>query len=93
MARPRTQTVRSLMSEALSETVTKEKLTEIIETALGAETLAVAECPECGKAMKVHIPDFKKQMDMVIAALEQAEGKSAQASPDVTTIVVERPAR
>lgn len=81
------------MSEALTETVTKERLTSIIETALAAETLAVAECPDCGNAMKVHIPDFKKQMDMVIAALEQAEGKSAQAVPEATTIIVERPAR
>lgn len=91
VARPRTPaSVRKQLSQALSEELTEKDFRELIRAAKGAETSAAAECPECGATMRVKVPDFKKQLDVFMAALDQAEGKASQAVPEATQIIVER---
>lgn len=91
--RAASKSTRSLLAEAVAEEYTKADFLEIIRAAKGAETSAAADCPECGHAMRVKVPDFKKQMELLVSALEQTEGKAAQAVPEATTVIVERPAR
>jgi len=96
MARPRTPkpastaSVRKLLSEAVAENWSKEDFADIIKAAKGAETSAAAECPECGHTMRVKVPDAKKQMELLVQALEQTEGRAAQSMPESTSIVIER---
>lgn len=85
--------MRKQLGEALNETLTKADFVKLLEAAKGAETSAAAECPECGHAMRVRVPDFKKTFEAFIDAIEQAEGKAAQAVPEATQIVIERMAR
>lgn len=94
MARPRsTASVRKQLAEALNEELSVDDFRELIRAAKGAETSAAAECPECGHTMRVKVPDFKKAFEMFTAALDQAEGKAAQAMPEATTVIVQRPPR
>jgi hypothetical protein len=94
VARPRsTASVRRQLADALAEELSEDDFRELIRAAKGAETSAAAECPECGHSMRVKVPDFKKQFELYMVALEQTEGKASQAVPDATTVVVERPPR
>jgi len=86
-----TASVRSLLGDALKDGVTRERLDSILEAAFGAETSAAAECPECGHTMRVKIPDFGKQANLIVEWIEQSEGKSSQAIPEATKIVIVRP--
>lgn len=88
-----TASVRKLLADAVSANYSEADITAIIEAAKGAEASAAAECPECGHGMRVKVPDFKKQLETLVALLEQAEGKAQQAVPEATTVIVERPAR
>lgn len=36
-------------------------------------------------------PDLKRQLDTLIALLEQAEGRPKEAQPEALTIIIERP--
>lgn len=85
--------VRRILAEAVSEGYGKQYIVDLIAAAKGSEVAAVAECEACGKTMRVRVPDVKKQLDTLIALLEQGEGKAAQAVPEATTVIVERPAR
>jgi len=94
MARPRsTASVRRQLADAVAKHYTEQDIANIIEAAKGAEASAAAECPECGITMRVKVPDFRKQLETLIALLEQAEGKAAQAIPEATTVIIERPTR
>ena len=94
MARPRsTASVRKQLADAVTKHYSEADIAAIIEAAKGAETSAPAECPECGHGMRVKVPDFRKQLDTLVALLEQAEGKAGQALPEATTIIIERPPR
>lgn len=84
------KSTRSLLAEAVSEGYGKQYIVDLIEAAKGSETRAAAECPECGHTMRVVVPDVKKQLDTLIALLEQGEGKASQAMPEATSIVIER---
>jgi len=91
MARPRSAaTIRKQLAEALNDELSVDDFRDLIRAAKGAETSAAAECPECGHTMRVKIPDFKKQFELFSSALEQVEGKAAQAVPEATQIIVER---
>lgn len=85
-----TASVRKLLADAVSANYSEADIKAIIEAAKGAETGALAECPECGHGMRVKVPDFKKQLETLVALLEQAEGKASQAMPEATSIVIER---
>jgi hypothetical protein len=85
--------VRRQLADAVAKHYGEEDIAAIIEAAKGAETSSAAECPECGTTMRVKVPDFRKQLETLIALLEQAEGKAQQAQPEQTTVIIERPAR
>lgn len=88
-----TASVRRLLAEAVSEGYGKKYIVDLIDAAKGSEVSAVAECEKCGETMRVRVPDVKKQLDTLIALLEQGEGKAAQAVPEATTVIIERPGR
>ena len=94
MAKPRsTDSVRKLVSQAVTENYTVEDVKAIIDAAKGAEIDGIAECPNCGHTMRARVPDVKKRLDTLTGLLGQAEGKVEQAKPEATQIIIERPAR
>jgi hypothetical protein len=90
-AKPASSSARKVIGDAIAEGVTPERVKGIIDTAFGSEVVASAVCEECGGAMKVKIPDLKKQVDTLVSLLEQAEGRPSQNQPEATTIIIERP--
>jgi len=90
---PAPKSARAQISEVVNQGVTKRRIKGLLDDAFAAETLVVAECPGCGNRMKVRAPDVKKQLDVVIGLLEQAEGRPEQRAPGDLVVVVERPAR
>lgn len=84
--------VRETVGDVLVEGVTKQKIRRLLDTALESTILVDAECPECGHApIRAAAPDIKKQLDVLVALLEQAEGRPGQGAPGETNIIIERP--
>jgi len=90
-AKPVSPGVRKVIGDALSAQATPEAVEEILGRALASEIVATAVCEDCGGAMKVRIPDVKKQVDTLVAFIEQAEGRPEQRQPEATTVIIERP--
>ena len=83
---------RRVIADALTEGITKERVTALVDAAFESEIVATFVCEECGHAMKARAPDLKKQVDSMVALLEQAEGRPEQRQPEATTVIIERPA-
>lgn len=82
---------RKVIAQALDAQVTPAAIKEILERALASEIEALAVCEDCGGRMKVRIPDVKKQVETLVAFIEQAEGRPAANQPEATTVIIERP--
>lgn len=82
---------RVAMGDVINEVLTRERVEEIVDAALEATVNIRAFCPRCKTQVNAPAPDVKKQIDVVAALLEQAEGKPGGEAGG-TTIVVERPA-
>lgn len=94
MARPRTVAspgARKVIGDALAAGVTPERVKALVDASFESELTATAVCEGCGGAMKVRIPDLKKQVESLVSLLEQAEGRPAANQPEATTVVIERP--
>lgn len=83
--------LRGLLSQVSEEDATLESIRGIVSDALGAESTTLVDCPHCQKSFKAKQPDVKKQLDAVIALLEQIEGRPEQRSSEVTSITIVRP--
>lgn len=83
---------RELIAQALAEGVTKERLDSLLNAALSSEITVDAHCTNCGEEMRAKAPDVKKQLDVLVGLLEQAEGRPEQRAPGALTVVIERPA-
>jgi len=83
---------RRVIADALTEGITKERVTALVDAAFESEIVATFVCEECGHPMKAKAPDLKKQVDSMVALLEQAEGRPEQRQPEATTVIIERPA-
>jgi hypothetical protein len=81
---------RKVIGKAIDEGVTEARVKAIIDAAFASEVDAAAICPDCGTAMKVKQPDIKKQVETLVAFIEQAEGRPAANQPEATTIIIER---
>lgn len=91
-AKPKvSQGARKVIAQVLEEGITPERIKNIVDAAFAAEVAADAVCPDCGASMKIKTPDLKKQVETMIALLDQAEGRPGQNQPEATTIVIERP--
>lgn len=88
----RTETLRQTLGEVMDEATTRDRMRQIVHDALDSEHSRKVECPECGTLFRAKMPDLKKQLDSVIALLEQKEGKAAQQVPEATQIIIRRPA-
>lgn len=82
---------RKVIAQALDAQVTPEAIKEILERALASEVVAAGVCEDCGGRVRVQIPDVKKQVETLVAFIEQAEGRPAANQPEATTVVIERP--
>lgn len=85
-------TLREWIGEVAQEAATKTQLRQIIHDALGSEQARTVECPECGHDFRAKVPDLKKQLDVVIALLEQKEGRAGERPPEATQVLIHRPA-
>ena len=81
---------RQFIGEVLEEESTKEQVRDLIQAALGSSATSVVECPQCSKQFKAKLPDVKKQLDALVAALEQVEGRPEQRMPEATQITLQR---
>lgn len=88
---PASPGARKVIGDALAVGITRERITGLIDAAFASEIVAVATCEKCHARMKVRIPDLKKQVDSMVALLEQAEGRPEQRQPEATVVVIERP--
>lgn len=99
MPRPRTDAApktaapgaRKVIGDALADGITQERVTALVDAAFASEVVATFVCEECGAAMKAKAPDLKKQVDSMVALLEQAEGRPGQNQPEATSITIVRP--
>jgi hypothetical protein len=82
---------RKVIADALAEGVTPDRVKALVDASFASELTATAVCEDCGGAMKVKIPDLKKQVESMVSLLEQAEGRPAANQPEATTVIVERP--
>jgi hypothetical protein len=82
---------RKVIAAVLEEGITEERVKGIVDSAFASEILATFVCEECGSAMKAKAPDLKKQVETMIALLDQAEGRPGQNQPEATVVIVERP--
>jgi hypothetical protein len=82
---------RKIIGDALTEGITPERVKAIVDAAFASEVESTAVCPDCGVAMKVKMPDLKKQVETMVSLLDQAEGRPGQNQPEATTVIVERP--
>jgi len=99
MARPRTPDTkkpvapgaRKVIADALAAGITPARVKALVDAAFDSEVATDAVCPDCGAAMKVRMPDLKKQVDTMVQLLEQAEGRPGQNQPEATQITIIRP--
>lgn len=82
---------RKMIADALTEGVTKARIAGVLDAAFEEEILVDAVCEDCGGKLKIRRPDVKRQVDTLVAFIEQAEGKPEQAQPEATTVIIERP--
>lgn len=82
---------RKIIGDALTEGVTPARVKALVDASFESELTATAVCEDCGGAMKVKIPDLKKQVESLVSLLEQAEGRPAANQPEATRIFIERP--
>ena len=90
-AKKQTRSLRGLLGQIIEEDATLDAVRQTVLDALAAESSTKCVCPECGTEFRAPQPDVKKQLDAVIALLEQAEGKAAMTQPEDTKIIIERP--
>lgn len=83
---------RQNIASAANERITKAQIDKFLDVALATEIVVTAVCEDCGGTMKAAAPDVKKQLDVLIALLEQAEGRPEQRAAGAATVVIERPA-
>lgn len=84
-------TLRTHIGVILDEEATLEATRQIVLDALGAETARRVTCPDCGTEFRAKQPDLKKQVDTLIALLEQHEGKAGQQAPAELQVIIQRP--
>lgn len=82
---------RKVIAEALAEGITPERVKALVDASFESEIVATFRCEDCGGVMKAKAPDLKKQVDSMVALLEQAEGRPGQNQPEATTITIIRP--
>jgi uncharacterized Zn finger protein len=82
--------LRQFIGEVLEEEATLDDVREVIREALGATATSLVDCPSCGERFKAKLPDVKKKLDALVAALEQVEGRPEMRMPEATTVVLQR---
>lgn len=92
MAAPR-KSARENISAEINSGVTRARVKTLLDTAFDATVPVDAECPSCGEQLRAKAPDLKKQLDVLVALLEQAEGRPGQQAPGELQVVIERPPR
>jgi hypothetical protein len=83
-------TGRQAIAEVVNEGLSKARIRRLLDDAFSSELRTDAHCPECGAAVKVKVPDVKRQLDIVAGLLEQAEGRPEQRAPGELSVVIER---
>jgi len=84
---------RKSIGEVINDTVTPERVQELLDAVLDTKSTRWGFCPNCRKKVSVEVPDPAKAVGVLKDLLEQAEGKPKDGDSAGTTIVVERPAR
>lgn len=84
-------TLRATLGEVLDEASTRDRIRQIVHDALDSEHARKVECPECGTEFRAKLPDVTKQVQTIIALLEQKEGRPEQRSPEATVVTIVRP--
>ncbi len=61
--------------------VSEEFIDEFTVGILSMERLTTADCPHCGKAAKVRVPDYRGITAALATLADQGKGKAATATP------------
>jgi len=81
---------RQTLGDVINEDEMREKIRVFIDKVWDLTGLTYGHCTQCKKRVQVEIPDLKKQADVLISLLHEAEGRPVDGEQGGTTIVVER---
>lgn len=84
---------RKTIGEVINETITPERVQQLIDDVLTTTRQTWGSCPNCRKRVPVEVPDPAKAVQVLKELLEQAEGKPKDGDSAGVTIVVKRPSR
>lgn len=83
--------VRGMLGIVLDEEATLDAIRQTVLDAIGAEKASTVTCKHCGEEFRAPVADVKKQVDAIIALLEQNEGRAGERPPEATQVVIVRP--
>jgi hypothetical protein len=74
------QDLRQRLSSAL-DGLSDEFIAEVTGGIFSMERVTTADCPHCGKAAKVRVPDYRGITAALATLADQGKGKAATAAP------------